>query len=316
MATIKVSNGTDTFDVDEKNLDKAKADGFVPTIKVAKGSETFDVHPSKLDAATAEGFKPLETKEPSILDKEVMGVSPRGLIKGGLEALPMAGGLAGGIIGGGAGFLSPIPGGAAYGTAGGAGLGSIAGESLKQLGEKYILGEEGPKTSGEYLKELGKSGILGIMQEMGGQAATKALEVAASTPIVKKGISAVGEKATKIAHTLTGLSENEIKTYAKHADEIEKMAKSSDSNVSTAADEIRRNYFKDIDVTRKSMNNKITKALQNSAETIDATPIISKFADEAAKVNQKLYPDQVKQIQDLIKKTKSLGTMDKSGKLS
>lgn len=110
-----------------------------------------------------------KTKDTSILDREIMGVSPRGLIKGGLEALPMVGGLAGSVIGGGAGFASPIPGGLAMWSAGGAGLGSIAGENLKKLGEKYLLGEDGPKTREEYYGDLGKAGLVGIMSEMGGQ---------------------------------------------------------------------------------------------------------------------------------------------------
>lgn len=56
---IRVSNGTKTFEVDESNLDAAKADGFVPTVKVTNGKIEHDVHPDKLFAAEKDGFKPL-----------------------------------------------------------------------------------------------------------------------------------------------------------------------------------------------------------------------------------------------------------------
>jgi hypothetical protein len=104
MAKIKVSNGTETLQVDEKNLDRAKADGFEPLIKVSNGAEFYDVHSSKLNRALADGFKPINLKEepsnPMIGDVAKkfaqgsgFGLLPR--LAGGLEAGGRAIGLKG-----------------------------------------------------------------------------------------------------------------------------------------------------------------------------------------------------------------------------
>ena len=56
MSLIKVSNGKDTFEVDEKNLSLAEKDGYQRLISVSNGKQTFDVHPSKIKDAEADGF--------------------------------------------------------------------------------------------------------------------------------------------------------------------------------------------------------------------------------------------------------------------
>ena len=69
---IKVSNGTETYDVDESRLSEAQRDGFVPTIRVTNGEITHEVHPSNLKLAEQDGFKPLEEK-PTKLDSAARG---------------------------------------------------------------------------------------------------------------------------------------------------------------------------------------------------------------------------------------------------
>jgi hypothetical protein len=65
---IKVSNGKDTFEVDEHKLDEAKADGFVPTVKVTNGKDVHDVHPNDLHMAEADGYSPIDSDESGFLD--------------------------------------------------------------------------------------------------------------------------------------------------------------------------------------------------------------------------------------------------------
>jgi len=103
-------------------------------------------------------------------------ISGKDLARGSLESLPTAGMLIGGALGGGAGFLAPIPGGSAIGSVGGAGLGSAAGESLKQTGLKYLLGDEGPKTTEELYGKLGEAAKEGMFGEMLGQTIAKPLQ--------------------------------------------------------------------------------------------------------------------------------------------
>lgn len=93
-----------------------------------------------------------------------------------LNALPTAGMIGGGAAAGAAGFALPVPGGAAVGTAIGSGLGAAGGEALKNLGEKYILGED--KTRAEIYGNPAKGFVDGVSAEMGGQVIGKGIDSA------------------------------------------------------------------------------------------------------------------------------------------
>lgn len=90
--------------------------------------------------------------------EESEGFTAKGLLKGTLESLPMAGSLFGGAVGTAAG---PI------GTIGGAALGAGAGKALENIGEKYLLGEE--KTRPEIYIGPAVETLKGAAAEMGGQ---------------------------------------------------------------------------------------------------------------------------------------------------
>lgn len=100
--------------------------------------------------------------------EETPMVTGKGLLKGTLEALPVAGGLVGGALGTVAGPL---------GTIGGAGLGAGAGKALENLGEKYLLGEE--KTREDIYAQPAKATLEGVTAEMGGQLIGPAVQGAA-----------------------------------------------------------------------------------------------------------------------------------------
>jgi hypothetical protein len=69
---VKVSNGKDTYSVDERRLSEAQKDGFVPVVTVTNGKQTHEVHPSKLNMALKDGFKPLEPPTEKSLGSKVM----------------------------------------------------------------------------------------------------------------------------------------------------------------------------------------------------------------------------------------------------
>jgi len=95
----------------------------------------------------------------------------RTLLKGGLEALPGMGSIAGGLIGGTVG--APLgPGGAFVTGVEGAGIGAALGAGAKTLGEKYLLDEQMPADVGE---EIAKQGAVGLLSELGGQTIAKPL---------------------------------------------------------------------------------------------------------------------------------------------
>lgn len=203
-----------------------------------------------------------------------------------LESLPIVGSIGGGLIGAGAGPATAI---------GGAALGAGVGKSLEQLGKEYFYNETQPLS--EKLKDIGKETAYGGLSEVGGQVAGKAIE---------KGLE-VGSKALpKIGKALTGISEQEIKTYANNSDLIKKMAAESDASTIEAADQIRKQYSKDIQATKKTLNDSISNSLLNSQKRIDITKVKRALLDEQLKINKKLYPEQVQQIDDLISKIDSI----------
>ena len=136
-------------------------------LKLAQGetdsTPNYDFSKMSDDELRALAFKDLA--EPKQQPPESFG---KGLLRGTLKALPMAGSLIGGAIGGTAGLASPIPGGAALGAVGGSGLGAVAGTSLQQAGESLLFNEK-PASREEQLKELGSQGLSGLTAEMGGQ---------------------------------------------------------------------------------------------------------------------------------------------------
>jgi hypothetical protein len=244
-------------------------------------------------------------QEPSLLDKKVpiIGGTVRGYTKGALNTLPTVGAVGGGLLGSSAG---PI------GAVAGAGLGAGAGESLKNIGEKYILGED--KTREQIYADPAKQILSGVTAEMGGQAVGAGLKAAADTKIGQKALSKAGDIGARIGETFSGVPSQEIKTYAKNADEIKAMAKSSDNSTAEAADQMRDKFTKSIDKVRMDMNNQISNTLKSSQKTVPIGEIKKSIENAKSVVNENLYPEQIKQIDDMISKIESLA--DKSGNLS
>ena len=76
MATIRVSNNQNTYDVEETDLPKAMKDGYQPLISVAKGDSKFDVHPQDLSKALADGYRPIQhAPEVSMLESGARGLA-------------------------------------------------------------------------------------------------------------------------------------------------------------------------------------------------------------------------------------------------
>lgn len=244
-------------------------------------------------------------KDKSALDAEVpvIGGTPRGYIKGALNTLPVVGTIGGGALG--------LAGGPAT-VVGGAGLGAAAGEALKNIGEKFILDED--KTREDIYAGPAKAAIEGATAEMGGQVMGAGAKALAEVPAVKAGISKVGSGLAKVGETFSGVSKNDIQTYAKHADEIKSMASASDNSVAEAADQLRSKFQDGIKVKRAELNEQISSALSSSEKRIPINPIADALNSAKSKINSKLYPEQIDQIDGLIQKIKSLS--DKKGTVS
>jgi hypothetical protein len=214
-------------------------------------------------------------------------ISAEGLGRTALEALPIAGSIAGGLVGT---AIAPIA-----GSIPGAGIGAAAGKSLEQTG-KSLFFNEGPQTREAQYKGIIGEGLAGAAGEGAGQIIAKAVPMI--VPLAKKGL-------TKVGQALTGVPEQEITTYAKNADKIKEMAKASDASTIEAADQIRMKYADDIKSTKQILNKTIESTLQNNTQVVSNNPILEALETYKSKINKDLYPEQISQIDDLISKINS-----------
>ncbi len=241
-------------------------------------------------------------------DTKLPGGTAGGYVQGALNVLPGAGAIGGGLLGSAAG---PI------GAVGGAGLGDAAGESLKNLGEKYILGKD--KSRSEVYGNPAKGLAEGAAQEAGGQligaGVQKAGQMINESPTAQKALSYVGKGASKVGSALTGVPQKEIETYAQHADEINNMAKESDNNTFQAANNLRDKWADEIQGVKKDLNGQISSALEkHGSEAISQNPILEALQAQKARLNPKLDPEQINQIGALESKVQSLA--DEQGNIS
>lgn len=135
-------------------------------------------------------------------------MSGSGMARGALDALPLVGGAAGGVMGAAAGSVVPGPG-TALGGVGGASLGYAGGKELSDFLKAQLLGDK--PTSAEPLeqvKRVGENLKDGAMMDMGGQAlgagVGKAADALADTKLGKF----ASDKAEKAALWLKSKAEN------------------------------------------------------------------------------------------------------------
>lgn len=205
-----------------------------------------------------------------------------------------------------------------------AAAGYAAGKQGARLINQYLLGDSGgEKDLSGIAKQTAGDVAEGATLEMGGQIAGKAIgktmQAAAETQTGQKALQAgkaagdyiatkAGKVGSKIGEMLTGVSEKEIQTYAQNADEIKQMAKASDNSTSLAADQMRADWTDKIQKTRQQLNGQISSALKNNSAKVDSAGIIDAINSSKEKINEKLYPEQIGQIDDLVNKIKSLSS--------
>ncbi len=180
--------------------------------KLAQGTQSkvdstpaYDFSKMSDDELRSLAFKDLET--PKEEPKESFG---KGLLRGTLESLPTAGALFGGTAGLTAGPLGAI---------GGAGLGAAAGESIKNIGKKYLLDEAPTRTelySGPAIQALqgaageGTGQIIGKLGQMGAKGLSEFLFTKQKPNVaeIAKATEAIGAKITPGQKTLDPYVQN------------------------------------------------------------------------------------------------------------
>jgi hypothetical protein len=230
----------------------------------------------------------------------------------GLGALPAVGGIIGGIAGTVVG--APTGPGAIATGVGGAALGTAAGESYKQLGENYFFGEK--RQPMEAAKSIGMAAGEGAVAQLAGNAVGKVGGAIVKTAPVQGAIRSAGSGLAKVGEALTGVSKKSIETYAKHAPEISKMSKAAGGDVQVAADTLRTQFNKAIQGTRQTLNAQLEQGLKagsDAGKSINPHAIVEALEASKSKINAKLNPEYIEQVDDVIKKVAAV--TDESGKI-
>lgn len=212
--------------------------------------------------------------------EEPSAISMKGLARGTLQALPLAGSIAGGALGLIGGPLTAV---------GGAGLGAAGGKALQTIGES-LMGDE--KTREEVYLDPVKEGLIGASGEAGGQALAK---------IGSSAVKAGGKALKSGAANLTKIPEKVLDTYSKRTKEIDKLAGEFGENIPEMADSLRTKVAKQIQGFKAQQNADITKALENSSATVDVSPVKQRLLDARAKLSPKYNPEDVSKIDDVIR---------------
>lgn len=253
---------------------------------------------------------PQSPSHSSILDTKVPGGTVGGYVRGALDALPYATAAAGALIAAPANIVAP-----GVASVGAGGLGYAGGKELADILKNRILGDQAQSANPvDETKRVGKNFAIGSAQEMGGQSLNKVAELAAGTKAGQYVLDKTGKVASKIASSLSGVPEKELTTYAKNAGEINSISKTHDNDPQEMADAFRQKTNADIQATKKDLNNQISQTLeQRSGQSVDAQPIINELNAAKGKINSKLRPEEIDQVDDIINKVKSVS---KDGKIS
>lgn len=217
----------------------------------------FDDYPDENKGFDFDSYPDEEGQEPGMGER---------IARGALRALPAAGAMFGGATGTILGMPAG-PGAIATGVAG-AGLGMAAGESLKNIGEHFIFGDE--KTRSDIYAGPAKAALDGVTAEMGGQVIGKGLEVAA--PYIKRGAEAVGDKTKTLANRFgaraLGAERGTIKKLgAEKVDELGRYALDEGllSPLASTDDVIARNAAKQAEGAAKM--NQVYSAIDDAGES-------------------------------------------------
>lgn len=125
---------------------------------------------------------------------------------------------------------------------------------------------------------------------------------------IGEALPAVTKLARKGASNLTGVSEKEIATYASRADEVKDMMSKAGGDISQAADQLRQSIVRDIQNTRKSLNNQISSALSDvkyQGVTVDGSRVLSSIDDSISKIGKataEFRPEEVARLSSLKEK--------------
>ena len=234
-------------------------------------------------------WSPLNAKE----SKSYFDFSAKGLGESVKEQLPAIGG----VIGGAAGFLSPLPGGAAIG----AGLGAAGGKSLQG-----IVGKS-PKTRKELYGGLLESGVSGAAAEMGGRVLGPAIKAAAKP---------LGKAVKTLAATASKTNKKAMDIYLARGKKVDEIIKKFD-NIDDAPVEFRKELMSELRGAQRDASQAMGKILNDPKYSqrlqVKVKPIRDLLLEQQSKINKVTNPADYNQIEEIIGRVDQLSP---TGKMS
>ena len=231
--------------------------GFTPQATSAPAQPDL-THDQMIKEMQSAGFTPQAEGS----GNEFLDANPhlKNLVKGTIDALPVAGGLLGGGLGATAGSVIPAAG-TAIGGVVGTGMGAVLGSTAKDALNAWVF--KPTKTDTQVLTDAAKEG--------GGQMAAQM----AGESILKAG----GAVASKVGEAV--VPKAVIERYQQAADAIKEVIGASGGDTAEAADQARASMGKSLDEVRGQMNDQIANTLKNSTKRVDPSSVIDVL--EAAK---------------------------------
>lgn len=207
------------------------------------------------------------------------------------------------------GTILTLPYSAGKGVMGATKLGALSGAGTA-LGEANSVSEGAADVA---LGAAGGAATFGLAKGAGA-IGSKLAQTAPGQAVVSaagKVLSLPKQVALKVSSALTGISEQDIATYAAQTNQVDALIKKSGGDLTGEADNLRRNLSNKLQATRQGLNSQISAALADAPKDkiIDATPIITQLESAKARVNSGLNPEQLTQLDDLIGKV-STQTVD------
>ncbi len=209
------------------------------------------------------------------------------------KALPLAGGIAGGLAGieSGPGAIAAAAGGGAAGEAArssiGRGMGVYDGDVVDQA------------------KDMGKEGAtMALGEGLGRYAVAPAARSFANSGLVDAATSSAGRGLTKLGSEITGVTPSDIRTYAKHGPEIDSEFANHEGNLQDMADETKQGINEKVSKYKGGLNDQISDALKTAPEdkNIDVFPVIEKLQAARDKMarNPNMNKQALKELDDLL----------------
>lgn len=245
--------------------------------------------------AEAAAPKPQEAPAPRYDTNEFLNAHPtlNTIVKGGIEDLPVAGGLVGGVLGA---ELGP---GAIATAGGGAAIGEAAAQALRMM----IYGKQ--STLMQSLHEVSQQGQEMTVASAAGEGALK---------VAGAGAKALAKTSagSKVGALVSGVSDTVIKAYADGAQRIKAAFAEGGESSFRMAEAARKQYITDLVQTRSALNDTIGKGVEDSSAVIRSEPIIENLKASSAKLNPKLDGAQIDEINALIKSVEEVSFKDGS----